>query len=179
MMKSIIGDHYPELLEEKVDVRLVLAFGKASEEDEADILKPAFPGKVPGKLHITNLRDRTRGHGDCLIEVDGDRWQKSLTDKGEPTMKSHALIDHLIAGIELITDAEGDVVYDEQKRPKLRKRKPAFTIQGFPHVADRYQADSIEREQIQEVASMWQDQLFGFMAALPSAKKAGAKKKAS
>lgn len=97
--------------------------------------------KAPVKLHgmdalgttkVTSLEDRVLGHSDFRMRIDGKNWANMVNADRD------GLIDHLMSYLELVVDDEtGDTKFDDHHRPRLKMRKPDWSLQGFKAVAGR------------------------------------------
>lgn len=109
-------------------------------------------------VKITNLKERTLGLADVLIEVDRYHWQ-TLT----PAQRD-ALIDHELQHVELALDEEtGNPTFDALGRPKLQTRLHDAQIGVFHEVMRRHGTNSIEARQMRTAvfeASQYNLELF-------------------
>lgn len=102
--------------------------------------RDGFP--IVGKLKISNLADRTAGMADATITLDKEMW--GSLDKEE----QFAAVDHLLESIDVMReDGKGEVLKDDQDRPRLKRRPVDYSIRGYKSVAERNKTASQEFKQ--------------------------------
>lgn len=142
LVDGVLTECHTDLVNAGMTFKLMFCEGG---EDKEGCPTPALKDGgyvVAGLLVISPLRNRAAGIADVLIEIDWNEW-KALTDK-----QGLALIDHLLAGVILSTDKDGEPKIDTTGRPKLVKRPYDFRILAFDDVLTRHGANAIQKDEI-------------------------------
>lgn len=161
LVKKVLGEHHEPLLEHKVKIDVLMAFGKT--DDEGELQSPALKDRghpVMFQARVLPLSDRAKECGDAEIRLDGDEWEHLPADQQE------AVIDSALCQLELTTNVDGEVKYDDLGRPKLRKRWGDIFVSGFGEVARRHGAASLEVRAVQDLNAAHGQYLFDFMREL-------------
>lgn len=119
----------------KVDCLLVKAPVDADGHPTGPALQSKSGYPAAASISIVKLKDRVKGHGDCEMLIDGDRYTK--WDEAQ----LRALIDHELTHLEFT----GNV--DDIGRPKLRLRPHDVEYGWFDAVARRHGDHSFEVQQ--------------------------------
>ncbi len=131
---------YQALIDAKVRIDLLMAFGN---EDAEGTKRPSIKVHgVPanGVARIVSYKDRVKGMGDAEIILDADWWETASDAERK------ALLDHELHHIVLHLDDDGQVQFDDCRRPKLKLRKHDFEIGVFNVIAARHGDASGERK---------------------------------
>lgn len=96
-----------------------------------------------GRVKILGPVDRAAGRPDLQLVVCWTWWQ----DAEHP--ERAALLDRLLTYVERIGDEED---LDEYERPKLKKRRADYRIEGFAEVAERHGEHALEVRQLERFA---------------------------
>ena len=134
-------DTHKPLLNAKVNIELLFAFGDVNDKGEktGDALSKGGI-RALGIAKIITMKDRVAGRGDAEVTLDGD-WWKDAKDQ-----QRRALLDHELHHLSVKTK-EGFVVIDDAGRPKLNMRKHDYEFGWFTIIAARHGKFSIEVEQ--------------------------------
>lgn len=135
MAAQLMKEFHPALLDNKVKLDLVFAFGDR-DDVTGNIETPALvKGGVQcrGIARKLNLKDRAKGNGDAEIALDGDYWETASE------AERRALLDHELHHIV----ATGET--DDLRRPKLRLRPHDYEFGWFKAIAERHGIASQER----------------------------------
>lgn len=134
---------YREIIESRLQIDLLMAHADIDPETQqrvGDALK-LHGVKALGICSIVNLKTRTRGLGDVLIELDGDWWDEA---DDEARM---ALLDHELTHIDFKREKNGVTIQrDDLNRPLVKMRPHHFEVGWFAHVAMRHGQHSLERK---------------------------------
>lgn len=134
-------EHQP-LITAGVKIDLLFAYGKENKDGtHGDAIKHNGV-RALAVAKVIGIKERTLGHGDALITIDGDWWQVN----GEPEQK--ALLDHELYHLELKYDDAGCPETDDAMRPKLKMRKHDHQFGWFNLIAARHGTHSQERIQM-------------------------------
>jgi hypothetical protein len=145
---------YKPLLEAKVKIDFMFAYAERGEDDQPKGFALTRRGvRVLGITRKLGIKDRVMGRGDCEVCLDGDWWES------ETPLRRRALLDHELHHLEVVTDADGVVIRDDLKRPKLKLRKHDIEVGWFAIVAGRHGSASIEMEQAKSIMDSY-GQLF-------------------
>lgn len=106
-------------------------------------------------IKINSLKLRIKGMKDAEITLDKSVWD-NLNDQARV-----ALIDHELTHLQIATDKEGNVKYDDANRPKLKMRRHDYQMGWFREVALRHGEYSPERVQAQILMKEDGDTFFG------------------
>lgn len=145
VMLDVLTKHenYQELLDAKVKIDLLFAYppkDKDGKYSDADAL--THDGhKALGLARIVNLRDRTKGCGDCEITMDGLHWEDA------PEKEREALMDHELYHFIVRKDQDNVILRDDLERPKIKLRHHDVQFGWFKEVAKRNGEHSQERMQ--------------------------------
>lgn len=138
IVKRLTKAHHPHLIENKVKIDVVFAFGPRNEDGEQTgpaLMLHGYP--CLGVASITKLKERVKGDGDCEIALDGDQWPDLSPRQRE------ALIDHELTHF-LMFETEDGLKRDDLGRPMLKMRMHDFDVGWFHSIAERYGRDSFE-----------------------------------
>ena len=114
---------YKPVLEAKVKIDFMFAYAEVGEDGESKGHALTKHGiRALGITRKLGIKDRVMGRGDAEVVLDGDWWDN------ETPLRKKALLDHELHHIEVRTDADGVVLRDDLKRPKLKLRKPRSSI---------------------------------------------------
>jgi hypothetical protein len=117
-------------------------------------------------IQILGPKDRGANRGDVLLCVDAYRWPEL------DELTQVAVLDHELTHLELVTDDEGTVRYDDYGRPKLRMRLHDICHGWFSEVAKRHKGHSIEVQQATTMITEHEEFIPGISVAA-TARKAG------
>lgn len=150
---------YHGALEEHGVTFKVLMVGPTTNEN-GDSQGP--PLKVKGYpccaiIKVTSTRDRAAGMADVLLQIDEDRWDAFHDERRE------ALIDHELAHLEVNRDKDGQVVYDDRGRPRLRIKPHDREVSWFDEVVRRHGRDAVEWVQFDNLCGACQQLELPFM----------------
>ena len=133
---------YKDILEAKVKIDFLFAFGDVNEEGQTTGHALTKHGiRALGITRKLGIKDRIMGRGDAEVAIDGDWW------KDATLARRRALLDHELHHIEVKLDEDGNVIRDDLKRPKLKLRKHDVEVGWFAIVAGRHGSASLEIEQ--------------------------------
>jgi hypothetical protein len=156
MVKDLISSHYPPLSEAGVDVRCWAAHALVDKNGDVKgcaLKRNGWP--VLAQVNVVPYKGRVKGHGDCEITVDGDRWDEQ--DEG----RKRAVLDSQLHRLEVRRDAEGAVKLDNALRPKLKLRRADFLVEGFDEIVRRHGGAAVEAEAFNDLHRHWvQQELF-------------------
>jgi len=137
----VLKKYHTALVKAGVVLDLLMAHADTNEEGQATGDAITRDGvRVGGVASIVGPKHRAQGLGDALLLLDGDAWETMKEAEQE------ALIDHLLARIELKSDREGAVLTDDENRPKLKLRPWGYVMKGYREVAKRHGAASVEEK---------------------------------
>lgn len=159
LAKTIAGvmwKYHSRLLEPTIEVSVkvetFLVYGPRNKDGEQ-----TGPGiKLRGTtayacIRVSSLEERVAGRADAVMWIDGDSyksWQAGTL---------HAIIDHELTHLDLVTDPKTEeVVVDDAGRTKLKLRPHDFEVGWFDEVAERHAGDSIEVRQASTLATVRQ-----------------------
>lgn len=133
--------HHP-LIRAGVKIDLLFAWPKYDEKDRpiGDALKKNGV-KALGISRVVNLKDRTKGHGDAEILIDGEWWKTATLPE------QTALLDHELHHVAVIYNKADILQTDDLGRPKIRLRKHDHDYGWFDVIAERHGKASIECRQ--------------------------------
>lgn len=160
---QLIDAHYPELhecrkrAEGRTPLSIDFIFVFADPDEDGKPYKPAL--KLHGApayaiIKPVGLKDRSVGHGDVEVRIDGDQWNgyeaKEGLHEGRPPMdggKRVALIDHELYHLVVKRDAEDEIVRDHLGRCLFRLRPHDWQFGWFDAIAARHGVHSFEVQQ--------------------------------
>lgn len=88
-------------------------------------------------IKVNTLKDRVQGKGDVTIEIDGESWK----DRTEPQQR--AVLDHELNHL-IVKRKNGEVVLDDQGRPKFDMRLHDLVVGGFAEILKRHGDDALD-----------------------------------
>lgn len=139
---------YPEhkpLNDNKVTVDFLFAYGKENADGTIKDAIKVHGVRALGYAKTVGIKERTLGHSDALIVVDGDWWSTS----GE---EEHlALLDHELYHFEVRRGEDFEVLRDDAGRPKLKMRPHDYEFGWFKTIAKRHGTHSAERIQFKRL----------------------------
>lgn len=144
MCRKLMEQFHPLSVEAGVKVDLLFAFPDYDEttgEPTNDALK-SQGYKCLGVARKVSLKDRTKGHGDAEITLDGDWWEKASEEE------QRALLDHELQ--HLVATAKRD----DLGRPILKMRKHDTQVGWFAVIAQRHGVHSQERKQAASIVEV-------------------------
>lgn len=127
-----------------LSVKIDFVFAHADVDDKGRVLNDALTKNGVKALGIARklpLKDRAMGRGDAEISLDGDWWTAATAEQ------QAALLDHELHHLEVKSDKNGNVKYDDLGRPELKLRKHDVEVGWFKCIAERHGAASQERIQ--------------------------------
>jgi hypothetical protein len=144
MAKAVLN-RYPThtpLVEAKLKIDLLFAYPEYDENGEPVGCALKHHG-VPahGICRKLSLKDRSKGHGDAEICLDGDWWGKAAREEQE------ALLDHELHHLTVMFTKNGVLKTDDLGRPLVKLRKHDFEFGWFTTIARRHGVHSQERQQ--------------------------------
>lgn len=151
---AVIADHFPDLLNAKVQVKCLFA---TSDEPPA-IRHQGYPAAA--MIRINNLRDRTLGNGDALMIVDKRAYDELTSERAKDGLMHHEL-HHLI--VKKDKESE-DILRDDLGRPRLAMRKHDWSIGWFEATARIFGKDAPEVKQARQLIEYDGQVFFPFMA---------------
>jgi hypothetical protein len=163
MVKSLISENYPELLETEVTVRCLYAH--AARDKDGNPKGPALKfGNYPAAaiIRVNSTKCRIQGKRDCTIEIDGDDWE-SLSEQ-----ERVALLDHELFHLEVKrtkrrkNGSGGEIKTDSLGRPKLGCRQHDFQVGGFDTIVKRHKTASLEYQSQVNLAKRFHQQEFNW-----------------
>lgn len=138
MTQRLAAQYHKHLIENKVRIDVVMAFGPVNEDMERTGPALILHGNpCLGIASITKLKERVKGDGDCEIALDGDQWP-FMTER-----QREALVDHELTHFDMLV-VDGMQKYDDLGRPRLTMREHDFDVGWFHCIAERYGKDSNE-----------------------------------
>ena len=118
-------------------------------------------------IQILGPKDRGAGRGDCLLLVDAYRWPELHANT------QAAILDHELTHLDLVTEEDGTVKYDDYGRPKLKLRLHDVHHGWFSEVAKRHKNWSIEVQQATDLITEHAEFIPGIDIAATPSRKAG------
>jgi len=145
---EIRKEFYTEFDTIGVTIDYIFAYGSKDEEGRA--ISPActnsgYPDN--GETRILGLKDRTVNRADAEIVLDGDIWGKRSREEQK------AIIDHELFKLVIKRNSDGDVMFDDMSRPKLKIRQFDRHLNWFQVVAERHGEASVEVTQAHQLVS--------------------------
>jgi hypothetical protein len=152
LVSTVMERDHPELFQAGLSVQVLLA-GTPVDEDGTPTGPAISVNGYPAvaKVKILGLEARVRYGFDAELTLDADEWEVCSREQQE------AIVDHELTHLELRTDREGSILYDDAERPKLKMRKHDRQFGWFDEVARRHGEASVEVRQCRE---MLEDQAF-------------------
>lgn len=142
-------------------VKIDFLFAYPDLDEDQEVIGPALQSSgyvVRGKCKIVSLKDRAKGNADAEILLDAEYFQ-SLGKESQA-----ALLDHELHHIE-VRMKDGNPIWDDLDRPKLKLRKHDVQVGWFTEMAQRHGEHSMERIQAKEIVEECGQLLFPeFMA---------------
>lgn len=108
-------------------------------------------------VRIVNLKDRTKGHSDAEITIDGAKYLRMTPEQQD------ALLDHELHHLIVLRDDDNLVKTDDQGRPRLKMRKHDFDFGWFTVIAERHGLNSPEVTQAKIIWDEANQSLFPFL----------------
>ena len=136
ILQAVMQQHHRGLAD--AEARICVLLAHASTDENGDPVGPAVkngPYSCAAKVRVTNLKERTLGHADAEIILDGDNY----TIWGHN--KTSAILDHELSHLEFTGKR------DPLDRPKLRLLPHDRQFGWFDAVAERWGCDAVEVEQ--------------------------------
>jgi hypothetical protein len=135
-LNAVMEEYHPDLKDAELKVAILMAHGDADDDDGPAIVRggrehEAWIESVPYKW-------RCLGVADALILIDAARWE-GLSDA-----ERDALLDEKLQMVRIKTTKDGIRAEDDRGRPKLEKRQPDWTLDGYISVAQRHGDESPE-----------------------------------
>ena len=142
-----LEEHHDRL--KTVNLQLISAVASVDKDGEPRGEALTRGGRVVlTAMRILSLEERSaakqRGEVpfDARIILNGDLWGST------PTAMQRAALDQCLTSISVIESDDGTPVLDDAGRPKLRKRRPDYVLDGFFEVAERHGQHSLEVHEI-------------------------------
>lgn len=89
-------------------------------------------------IKATGTKQRAAGLADVILEIDEDRW-KQFSEAQQA-----ALVDHELCHLQVAKDKDGQIIRDDQDRPRLRTRPHDAEIGWFDEVVRRHSEAALE-----------------------------------
>lgn len=157
LIKELIGDNHPELVE--AGVKVGARFAYAPRDDNTGEPKgPALKHhgyEAAAIVKIVSQKDRVMGFPDAVIDIDGLAWEQDWSDE-----RKRAVLDHELTHLEVKRDDEGNIQLDDCHRPKLKMRLHDWQLGGFESIAQRHKEQAIEVEAARAMADKYGQLLF-------------------
>ena len=147
LLKEVMGkyDEHAQLIAAKVTIDFLFAFGKEAKDGTiSDALKHNGV-KALALISRNGLKERTLGHADALLQVDGRWWNEASHEERV------AILDHELYHLDLKRDDEFAVEYDDAQRPKIVMRKHDHQFGHFILIAKRHGMHSQECKQMAQI----------------------------
>jgi len=141
----------------EVDLKLTVLTAHAARDSEGTPKGPAIKHQgyaAHAVIKINSHQKRVEGCGDVTIIVDGDNCSEWSERRLE------AILVHELTHLVVVRDNEGVIKSDDCGRPKLKMRLHDVQIGVFTEVAKEYGCDSVDYEQLNDVAQYVQAELF-------------------
>ena len=161
IIAELMQDYHSDLVEAGVRVGARFAFAAVdckTGEPKGPALKK-FGVACAAQVRVVSQKDRVAGLPDCIIDIDGEAWEKDWSAD-----RQRAVLDHELEHIEIARDQDGAVKLDDCNRPKLKLKPDDYCINGFEVIAKRWGDSASEVESARRVADEYGQLLFGFMA---------------
>ena len=142
MGAAIIKQYHKDLNTVGVKLEYLFAYAPTNEAGEkkgAALKSHGYP--CSGAAGIINLEGRVMGRQDGKVILDGDGWGRMSEQQ------QNALLDHEISHFLVARNLEGEAIYDDCGRPKLKMRLHDFQAGWFHDIAARHGAASAEMTQ--------------------------------
>ncbi|WP_435005127.1 putative metallopeptidase [Tundrisphaera lichenicola] len=156
MIDGLISDNHPDLVETAARVEALFAYpvrNKYGAEKSPAVSQ--FGVGCLGKVKVNSEADRVEGKPDATITIDQPAWEKLET----PERK--ALIDRFLYAL-VVRKKKGEILTDDQGRPKLKVRKPDWLLSGYRAMAERHKEHAAEVIQARQFRDDFGQLLFGF-----------------
>lgn len=153
---SLIEKYHPELVEAKVRVDVLLVHAPASDDEDKPkppaLMHHGYPAAAV--VRKTSLKERTKGHGDAEIVLDGDKWPDYSTEEQD------AILDHELEHLVVKRDDEGAIKADDRGRPMLKLKPHNWELGGFEVIIKRHGDAALEKQGCKLMADQYGQLLF-------------------
>ena len=155
LLAEVMKTYHPDLFEAGVMVGVLTAHAKEGADGEPR--GPALThhgSQAAAVIKITSQADRAAGLPDCILKLDGDRWDTWTTER------QTAILDHELTHVLLDRDADGTVRTDDSNRPKLKMRPHDVDLGIFEDVVKRHKEHAGESVNFAEAHKIFTQALF-------------------
>lgn len=161
LVADVMQQYHEDLAEAGVTVETLFALPSDRDiSDDGELLRPlvahhGYPAAAVVK--VVSAKDRAAGNADARLVIDGHQWESDWTDE-----QKVALLDHELTHLTLKRDKEGNILPDDNGRPKLKMRLHDVEVGTFTEVCRRHGDASIDLRQLRDVSRRYEQGEFDY-----------------